>query len=796
VKVQIIFIFILSFFTYCGKLQSDETISFPLKTVSKAYTPATEEIRNFIHFDDLIYTAAGSGGILVYRIIGDTIEPILSLSLTNLYSENLETLYVRTIELLETKVSTNLIFSYDTRSGGGIGVAEVTPGYTKPLGSFKTYPNLRIRQTVTSYDPSGKFHILAADEGIGILSYTLSFESNNFFEQEKIASLVDYISYSEVRLPNRIFSALGAPGIQEITNISQITNIAALTELAENNREIFSEIITNIPFLSKDMLSSINKIIVDQDKTMISNVLGSINSLEGVNIINKVLKDPQLMSNIINSGILTNLRADSSIQDIIQGLPKGVSKNLLKMVNIKDISSLIPKNNNLPIDQINKIQNMQNIDLQNTLSIDSLKDSLANTEQNINTLTNLSPLEQFALSSNKNVLDFLNNPSMDKVRDPKLFSNQITNKETETLYAEAYLSNLNILAQDTIDVDTIHDTKYNPFTNRQNIGDAGLEIEKTIRATGRKYFIDENSEIKERLNLFTQDELKVLFQALFQQANLIIKLVPLFSTSGVDIQEIYKLWKDQLYFEIIDRLDSSILAELLRLLPRYKIDTTFKLENTNTILPGIRRMVADTTTLYIAAGMNGLYIIDRISGKILSSHKKPFSEVTMITPHEVYGKKYIIVTDTLDGLLVYQRKHNNKIGDLVSRIALIGETYGVLPYEDILWVADGADGVLGVRINKDGSLIIEAENYNKDGIAYYIGSARRREVLASYGADGLMRLRITNILPDQITKQNKSTSRLDRLEKEEFNDLDFVDKTLEWGRYSPIARFISKLFFY
>lgn len=766
----------------CGKLQSDESVSFPLMTVSKALTPEAEEIRSFIQYNDLIYTAAGSGGVLVYRIIGDTIEPVLPLSLTNLYSENLEILYVRTIELLETAVSTNLIFSYDTISGGGIGVLEINPNYTKPLGSFKTYPNLRIRQTISSYDPSGKFQILAADEGIGILSYSLSFESNNFFEKPKIASLIDYISYSEIQLPFRIFSALDAPGMKDITNISQITNLNALAQLAANNREEFLKIITNIPFLSKDTLDTVNKLVESQDKNLLSNALSTMQGLGGAKIVDQILRDPEIVNKILKSGILTNLDATSSAQDVLDNLPKDLISSIFKKIpTLKPIVHAM-KNQHEAID----------LDLQNILSLDGLQQSIEQEPVKYipNDFSNLSPLDKLALSSNKNIAEFLNNPSIAHTN-----SNN-SNKETETLYAEAYLSNLNTIAQKTININTIHDNRYNPFTNRQAIGNAGLEIAKTIQATGRRYFSDDNSEIKNKLNTFTQEELKILFQAIFQQANLIIKLIPLFGSTGVDIQEIYRLWKEQDFFEIVNRLDSSILAELLRLLPRYKIDTKFILENTNTVLPGIRNVIADSTTLYAAAGMNGLYIIDRISGEIISSHKKPFSEVSMVKPYEVFGKKYLIVTDILDGLLLYRRKNNNSIGEQISRVALVGETYNVLPYEDILWVADGSDGVLGVRVNRDESLVIEAETYLKDGIAYFIGSVRRREVLASYGADGLVRLRITNITPEQIAKLDQGNSRLNSLIDNDREKLDFVDKTLEWGRYSPIAQFINKLLYY
>ena len=108
----------------CGRLQYDNSTAYPLITVSTSPSPAFEDVRNLVQFDDLIYSAAGSGGLLVYRIVDDAMSPVLSLSLTNLYSEDLEQVYIRTVEILKTESATNLIFAYDTLSGGGIGVAE------------------------------------------------------------------------------------------------------------------------------------------------------------------------------------------------------------------------------------------------------------------------------------------------------------------------------------------------------------------------------------------------------------------------------------------------------------------------------------------------------------------------------------------------------------------------------------------------------------------------------------------------------------------------------------------------
>ena len=129
----------------CGQLQYDNTIAYPLVTISTSPSPAFEDVRALVQFEDLIYSAAGSGGILVYRIVDDVMSPVLSLSLTNLYSEALEQVYIRTVEIIQTATATNLIFAYDTLSGGGIGVADLTPTATKPLGSLKVEPGIRIK---------------------------------------------------------------------------------------------------------------------------------------------------------------------------------------------------------------------------------------------------------------------------------------------------------------------------------------------------------------------------------------------------------------------------------------------------------------------------------------------------------------------------------------------------------------------------------------------------------------------------------------------------------------------------
>ncbi|MGL4388979.1 MAG: hypothetical protein ACRCTJ_06275 [Brevinema sp.] len=691
----------------CGKLTFDNSVAYPLLMVSEAKTPASEEIRYFVRQDDLIYTASGSGGILVYRIIGDTIEPVRSLSLTNLYSANLEQIFVRTVEILKTEFATNLIFSFDTVQGGGIGIAEISDSYTKPLGSLAVEQNFRIRNTITTFNPEGKYQILLADENQGLLTYEMSFLSNDFFEYPKITGLVDLISSMEATLLPDLFQALESPSAARVTNISQLTNFDSLISLAINDENTFNELITNIPFLSPENQRQLQQLVKITDKSTLSNVLNLSKTYFSSNTIQNILTDPM------------------------------VAKFLSE------------QNNNAFSGIISNIQPLQ---------------SFVNSDNNYNNLVNKS------------------NP----VRTLRTF------EETETLYAESYLSNLKILQGEEIPTDDFHDLNYFPLTNRRSIGNARQEIEKTIQSVGRKFFSDDEDTIKNALYQFSPEELELFFQSALQQAHLLIELIPQFNNAGVNLQQVFKLFQEKQYYKIIEILDNKLIAEILRLLPKFQIKTDFNIIKTNAVIKNIRHMVADQYFLYVASGPDGFYIIDRITDDVIDFHKKPFSEVSMVIPYEIYNKRYYVVVDNLDGLVLYHRTKNNKIGTQVSRVALVGEAFSVFPYENILWVADGINGVLGVRVNKDQTLTIESESYQKGNIAYFIGGGLRREVLASYGADGLKVLRLTNVLSSAEFIRQTDESVMTQPQEPKKN---FVDKTLEWSKYSPIARFLKSLFF-
>lgn len=687
----------------CGKLTFDSSVAYSLINVSQAKTPAFEEIRSFVSFDDLIYTASGSGGILVYRMVGDVMNPVDKLSVTNLYASDLEQVFVRTVEIVQTPSATNLIFSFDTVKGGGIGIAEISSSYTKPLGVLQANPGFRIRNTVTSYLPNGKFQVVLADEQQGILTYELSVLSNSFFEQPKIASLVDFISSQEsVDIPT-FFSILEAPSASKVTNIAQITNIESLISLAINDEEVFNNLITNIPFLSPNTKSQLQAIVNIPDKTVLSNLLS----------------------------LSKNYKNDPNIQNLF---------------NNPEISRFL----------ISQQQNL-NAPLSGLISNLTLQNSFFDTT--------------------------------DETITPKRL---LTLEETDTLYAESYLSNALIFSGGKIDTDTLHDPTYNPFTNITTIGNAREEIEKTIQAVGRKFFADQNNMIKDRFYQLSGQDLEMLFQSVLQQANVIINLIPSLNNAGVNITELFNLFQEKQYYKIIDYLDTSVLAEILRVLPKFQIQTTFQLQSTNAIIPNIRNMYADEYFFYVAAGGDGFYIVDRLTDKIVSSFKKPFSDVSMIIPYELYKKKYYVVADKLDGFIMYRRNRDNKIGEQVARLSLVGDSFSVYPYENILWVADGINGVLGVRVNPDETVVIESEYYQKEGIAYYIGAARRREVLVSYGADGLKMFRLTNIL----TKQEELRGSVS--DPNAVNSTDgktFADRTLDWYRYSQIAQFLKTFFF-
>ncbi|MGL4394161.1 MAG: hypothetical protein ACRCS8_02950 [Brevinema sp.] len=680
----------MCFFVSCGKLSFDDTVAYPLLTVSEARTPASEEIRSFVRRDDLIYTAAGSGGILVYRIVGDNMETVPALSLTNLFSEDLEQIFVRTVEILETELMTNLIFSFDTVQGGGVGVAEISENDTRPVGSLVVEDNFRIRNTVTSFNPEGKYQILVADENIGLLTYEMSFLSNDFFQYPRIAGLVDMISRMESTYLPSLFTILDPPALSRVTNISQITNFDALISLAINDESTFNKFITNIPFLSPQNQRQLQNLVRLTDKTALSNVLN-------------------LSKNYFSS--------NSSAPNLSDAM---VSQFLSQQNGLSGVAGLLTGRSS--------------------------------------SKTSAKPVKSF--------------------------------EQAQTIYEESYLSNMRILQGEEFKTDELHDLNYFAFTNRSLIGNAQAEIERTIQATGRRFFSDQTDRIKNSLYAFTPEELELFFQSALQQANLLTELIPVFDAAGVNLQEIFVLFQQKKYYQIIDILDDELLAQILRSLPKYQIKTEFKIVKTNVVMNNLRAMVADEYYAYLAAGQDGFYVIDRLSDKLVSSYKKAFSEISMIIPFDVYRKRYYVVVDNLDGLVVYRRNRNNKIGEQVARVALVGEAFSVFPYENVLWVADGVNGVLGIRMNRDETLTIESESYEKQDIAYFIGGGLRREVLASYGADGLKVLRLTNVLSSKESiNQNRDPNN------QKADGENFVDKTIEWSRFSPIAQFLKSLFF-
>ncbi|MGL5956919.1 MAG: hypothetical protein ACRC0X_10055 [Brevinema sp.] len=725
-KIFLFFNLVLFFTVSCGRLQYDNSIAYPLATIAVSPTPAFEDIRNFIQKGDLIYTAAGSGGILVYRIVGDSMDPVLSLSLTDLYSEELEQVYVRTVEILETETMTNLIYAYDTLSGGGIGLAEISPESTRPVGSLATAPNLRIKHTITSFNPQGIYHILAATENIGIVSYDLSFISNSYFELPQIASLVDFVASLDIDRPAQQFLSLAAPSALNITNISQITDLDSLVNLALNNPTLFSSVISNIPFIPEQQREQLQQILTITNQALLSNVLNTAQGILGEDIIKQI--DPQSLNNILNNSVIPNLAAQQDIDFAAQ-----IQSNLTPEI-------MAQLDTNVPIEIAPE-------DLQNLISLSGLPQIAQN-----NTIP------------------------------------QILDQKTETLFEESLLSNINLAG--VIDTGIVHNETYNPFANRRQVGDARLEIQRTVEALGRPFFVAENEDLKNRLLALNEEELQRLFAVLFQQADSALSLIPLFENSGINIREMYDYWVQGDYTSILESVDTSIIAELLRQLPRYQVQTQFETVKTNIAISSVKNVCTDRDTFYIAAGFEGILIVDRLSWEVISSIKKPFSDVTSVIPYNFYGDEYYVVTDKLDGLLLYEKKSDRRIGNQVARISLVGESFSVYPYEDILWVADGSNGVLAVRFNKDKSFVIEAELYQKNGIAYYIGAARRREVLASYGADGLKRLRITNISSGEFI----DTTTLAQEVNQEKSD-DFLDRVLLWSEYSSFAQFLRRLFF-
>lgn len=737
----------------CGRLQYDNTTAYPLVTVSTSPSPAFEDVRALVQFDDLIYSAAGSGGLLVYRIVDDIMSPVLSLSLTNLYSEELEQVYIRTVEILQTASATNLIFAYDTLSGGGIGVAELTPTSTTPLGSLKIEPGVRIKNTVTTFNPQGIFNILAASENIGVVSYDISFISNSYFELSKIASLVDYISTTDVEGPVQNFLSLDAPNVRNITNIGQITNMENLVQLALDNPTLFASMVEGIPFITKEQKDQIQQILSVTNQPVVSDILDIATGIVGKDVINQLIANPQSFNSLLNSSVLAGV-----VPEFLEKSGTSLDGNALQALQSNITPGMIAQAENI----LNNTSNTEGVSLE---------------DDEIQNLLSLSGLQQRVVNNNNP------NELVDELSGIQI-------PETDTLFEEFQLSNINLA--ENIDTSLVHDTNFNPFINRSEIGDAGLEIQKTVDALGRKFFVEENEELKNRLLELNSEEIQNLFSVLFEQVSSSIDLIPLFENSGINIGELYQLWQQGDYYSIINGLDPSIIAELLRRLPRYQITTSVTIKQTNLVLPAIRNMVADSETLYIAAGFEGLYVVDKISGEVISSLKKPFSEVTMIVPYERRGKNYYAVTDKLDGLILYERKNNRTLGEQVARISLVGESFSIFPYEDILWVADGSNGVVAVRFNRDNSLTIEAEVYRKSGIAYHIGAGRRREVLASYGADGLMRLRITNVPPEGLSTTS-ATSTLAREVKVEEKE-DIIDRLLVWSQDSELAQFIKRMF--
>ncbi len=550
---------------------------------------------------------------------------------------------------------------------------------------------------------------------------------------------MDYVALLDIDRPAQNFLSLASPESLRITNISQITNLEVLVQLALDNPRMFSSIISNLPFISEQQKAQIQTILTITNQPFVSNILDLAKEQVGQEALNQILSTPQSLESLLNNNILS-----STVPEVLAQSGNINSANQLQSNITPDLVA--------QAQQIIGEREDSVFDVQNALSLSGLQQIVQNTLA---------------------------------TRPPTTPTNEIENRKTDTLFEESILSNLN-LAED-IDTQLVHNRNYNPFLNRRDVGDAGLEIQKTVDALGRTFFVEENEYLKERILNLKGEDFQSMFTSLFEQTDIAMTLMPIFENAGINVRELYQYWIEEDYESIVNSVDISVFAELLRQLPRYQVQTVFQATHTNLALPNINYIHSDLNTFYIASGSEGFLVVDRLSWNVIDSLKKPFSDVTMVRPYNVYGEDVYVVTDKLDGLILYKRNRDKSIGKQMARISLVGETQYVFPYEDILWVADGSNGVLAVKLNEDFSFTIEAELYDKTGVAYYIGTARRREALVSYGADGLKRLRITNadIVGANITIDQESQSR---------NYGDLIDRILLWSQSSSVAQFLRRLF--
>ncbi|MGL5255019.1 MAG: hypothetical protein ACRC9L_08520 [Brevinema sp.] len=681
--------FLLLLLTNCVYLTFDDTKAAPLVMVSRTPTPAFEEVRSFVQFGDLVYVAAGSGGILVYKIVGDQMQSAPNLSISNIYADGLVATFIRTVEVVEAVGSTNLIFAFDTVEGGGVGAAEITPLYTKPLGALTSLPNMRIRRTDTRYDPEGGFTIIVANEFSGVMTLKLSIISNNFFDQQNLASIAGYVARQGLGGGPLPFERLQPPRLSNAT--SSVSNFDGLVQLFRTDPNQALSVASNLPFLTDRQRLQIQELASQTD----------------------VLNNPELINQA--AGLIDSPMGSQAIDIARQFLGSSVD--------------------------------------------------------------NVFPTPPASILS-----EFPSNVALRASSDPDIIpppSNVDITDDDKTLL----VSNMLALTNFDVDLDELNTPNFNPFIVNRPIADARSAIDNTAAAFGFQDTSDDQGILKERLLSLTTTEQDSVFNALFTQSDLLPRLIPLLETAGFNPRQLYDIWKEGRISEIIDKLGTGILADLIKLLPQTQIESRITVLATNTSLPSVRNMSSDGRSLYLALGKEGFAVVDRATGELRGKIvKELFSEVEAVTPFDAYGKRYIATADRLNGLSIYERLGNDAPGKPVSRLNLVGEGISLYAQNNLLWVADGSNGVLAINFMKDLSLRVEGEFFDKTGIARYIGTARSREALVSYGADGFVRLRFTNIgLGESTTTNNASGTTL-------------AEKTLEWNNTSPFFRFLRRIF--
>ncbi|MGL5721207.1 MAG: hypothetical protein ACRCY4_02235 [Brevinema sp.] len=702
---------LLLLLTSCVYLTFDDTKAAPLVMVSRTPTPAFEEVRSFVQFGDLVYVAAGSGGILVYRIVGDQMQPAPNLSISNIYADALVPTFIRTVEVVEGVGSTNLIFSFDTVEGGGVGAAEITPMYTKPLGALTSLPSMRIRRTDTRADNDGGFTIIVANEYAGIMTLKLSIVSNNFFDQQNLASIAGYVARQGLGGGPLPFERLQPP---RLNNEVSVSNFDGLVQLFRTDPAQALSVASNLPFLTENQRNQIQALAT---QTGISSNAALLNQAAG------------LLDSPIGSQALD------------------IARQFLGPAAASPAPPPVPVTPPAPPQPPSDYEEGGYLEGGYLEEADDIMftNEVGATAEIIPPVSNMLP---------------------------------VTEQDKDFL-----LSNMLALTNYNVDTNTLNTPDFNPFIYTRPIPDARNAIDTTAAAFGFQDTSDDQGILKDRLRSLTTTEQDAVFNALFTQSDLLPRLIPLLETAGFNPRQLYEIWQDGRITEIIDKLGTGILADLINLLPQTQIESKITIVATNTILPSVRNMSSDGRSLYLALGKEGFAVVDRATGEIRGQIvKEMFSEVEAVTPFDAYGRRYIATADRLNGLSIYERLGNDAPGKSVSHLNLVGEGVSLYAQSNILWVADGSNGVLAINFMKDQSLRVEGEFFDKTGIARYIGTARSREALVSYGADGFVRLRFTNIGPGESTSSTNAGSTT------------LAEKTLEWNNTSPFFRFLRRLF--